>query len=59
MKRADLLKQKDILWREIEALKKQHFLEENGQKSMEIRLKTEKVQKKYYFIVNLLKANKE
>lgn len=59
MKRIDLLKQKDKLWREIEALKKQHFLEENSKKSVVVRLRVEELQKKYNFISNLLKANRE
>ena len=59
MKRVDLLNQKDKLWREIEALKKQHFLEENCNKSIKVRLKAKELQKKYVFINNLLKANKQ
>ena len=59
MKRIDLKKQKDDLWFEIEALKKQHVLEKNSNKSMEIRLRVENLQKKYNFINNLLKANKQ
>lgn len=59
MKRIDLLKQKDNLWREIEELKKQNLGERYSAKSVAINERIKMLKKKYEFTRLLLKANKQ
>lgn len=59
MKRIDLLKQKDNLWREIEELKKLNADTKYSAKSVAINKKIKKLKKKYEFTRMLLKANKQ
>lgn len=59
MRRTDLLKQKDNLWREIEALKKLNADTRYSSKSVAINEKIKELKKKYEFTRLLLKANKE
>lgn len=59
MKRIDLLKQKDNLWREIEELKKANTDTKYSKKSVVINEKIKELKKKYEFTRLLLKANKQ